>query len=441
MSSNPLVADLTHLAELRKGVDSWNQWRECDNSIHVNLSGAFLRKTMLRRADLNDANLSGANLSGADLSRTRLRKANLSGADLSGANLSGADLSEANPNQADLNGANLMGADLSGINLRQANLMGANLLGANLGGANLSGANLTQANLSEADLRWANLSNATLIGCILSRANLSGANLSEAALRQANLSAAVLNGAILKNADVGGARSFNTAWTKLCLKETVGLSDLIHDGASSVGTDTLALSEGRLPDEFLKGCGLSDWEIENAKLYNLDLNSSEIADTQRRVLALLAHGPRQMSPVFISYCHADAAFVDKLGCHLDKKGVRYWRDIKDATAGRLDKVIERGILQNPTLLLVLSKRAVESNWVEFEVDKAVELSKELGRDVLCPIALDNAWAVSDRMSGALRAQIKKYTVLDFSHHHNEKAFAEQFEKLMVGLGLHYRDRM
>ena len=104
---------------------------------------------------------------------------------------------------------------------------------------------------------------------------------------------------------------------------------------------------------------------------------------------------------------------------------------------RSQKVIDRGISLKPTVLLVLSKHAIESDWVEFEVDKAVEYSKEHSRDVLCPVALDAAWLERTRMSGQLRTQIKKYVVLDFSRWMDERMFAAQFRKLFDGLGLHY----
>jgi len=193
--------------------------------------------------------------------------------------------------------------------------------------------------------------------------------------------------------------------------------------------------KGRIPDVFLRGCGLSDWEIENAKLYNPDLSSNEVAEIQYRVFDRRVSGVIQISPVFISYSHADGGFVDVIGKQFDQAGVRYWRDVKDATSGRLDKVIDRGISLNPTVLLVLSKHAVESEWVEFEVDKAVEHSRRHSRDVLCPVALDAAWLESDRMSGQLRTQIKKYVVLDFSQWTDAARFAAQFRKLCDGLGL------
>jgi hypothetical protein len=163
-----------------------------------------------------------------------------------------------------------------------------------------------------------------------------------------------------------------------------------------------------------------------------------VTEIQYRILDLLVRGPIQISPVFVSYSHGDTTFVDVLGAKLHESGIRYWRDIKDATAGRLDKVIERGITLNPTVLLVLSESSVKSDWVEYEIDKAVQLSKQLGRDVLCPIALDRTWAESGRLSGNLVGQIKKYMVLDFGHWMDEAAFSAQFRKLVDGLDLHYR---
>ena len=49
---------------------------------------------------------------------------------------------------------------------------------------------------------------------------------------------------------------------------------------------------------------------------------------------------------------------------------------------------------NPTVLLILSKNSVQSDWVEHEARTARELEKELKRDVLCPVARDAAWLLS-----------------------------------------------
>ena len=46
--------------------------------------------------------------------------------------------------------------------------------------------------------------------------------------------------------------------------------------SSSISTDTFILSEGKIHEGFLRGCGLSDWEIEEVKLYNPNLNNDEV---------------------------------------------------------------------------------------------------------------------------------------------------------------------
>ena len=71
-----------------------------------------------------------------------LRRAYLNDADLSLAKLEFADLSSANLSGANLRGARLLSAVLISASLEGANLEGANLFGANLGGANLRGATL-----------------------------------------------------------------------------------------------------------------------------------------------------------------------------------------------------------------------------------------------------------------------------------------------------------
>jgi uncharacterized protein YjbI with pentapeptide repeats len=171
-----------HLAKLMEGVEPWNQWREQNSAVKVdlceaNLSGANLSQANLRVASLRGADLSRASLIEADLGGADLKKADLGGADLSGAKLTSTTLFEANLTKAKLLGADLRQADFGRAALRGANLSGAGLRGAHLRGANLSGASLRGANLSVADLRGANLSGADLSQVSLVDTNLEGANL------------------------------------------------------------------------------------------------------------------------------------------------------------------------------------------------------------------------------------------------------------------------
>jgi Pentapeptide repeats (8 copies) len=98
------MANEEHLARLKQGVETWNQWRAVDRSIRPDL----------RRAHLTGADLHGAHLAGADL-----HGAHLAEADLHGANLTGALLLKTN-----LEGANLTGCQVYGISAWDVKLAG-----------------------------------------------------------------------------------------------------------------------------------------------------------------------------------------------------------------------------------------------------------------------------------------------------------------------------
>jgi hypothetical protein len=329
------------------------------------------------------------------------------------------DLNEAHlPPDAYLRGADLSLVNLSGAILRQANLSGANLMGANLNGRAI----LTAADLS---------------GAILFGVDFSGAILVRADLRWADLVGANLNGASLNGANLNRARAAETIFVDLDLSVVKGLDAIIHEGPSYVSTETIAKSRGRIPEVFLRGCGVSDWEIEAAKLYQPNLSREKISDILYRIHDLRADRAIQINKLFISYSRTDSLFVDCLEGYLNEKGIRFWRDVHDATAGRLEKQIDRAMRLNPTVLLVLSAEAVQSDWVEHEARLARELEKELGRDVLCPVALDDAWKTC-RWPERLREQIMEYNILDFSAWKDEAFFKRTAAKLIDGLDLFYK---
>lgn len=382
------MANQEQLEILKQGVEVWNKWREGNP-----------------KADI-------------DLSRAKLRKTHLSGTDLTGADLRGADL-----RGAELLEAVLKSADLRGANLRNAILREANLRGADIREADLTGALLIAADLRETVFRKAILREAYLNGAILIGADLTGAILMEADLAESffarRIQVAEVN---FCNLDLSGAK---------------GLENVRHLGPSTIGTDTIALSKGKIPEAFLRGCGLSDWEIEMAKLYNPDLSYDEFIDIQNRIFDLRKRQAFQLSPLFVSYSHADGAFVDKVGNALTEKGIRYWRDIHEMKAGRVETQIDRAIRHNPIVLLVLTSNSIKSDWVEHEVRTARELEKEMGRDVLCPVALDDSWKSSPWPKRVME-QVMEYNILDFSEWEDDSKFENMFRRLIDGLELFYK---
>jgi len=81
------MANQEACAMLRRGVETWNQWRQDNPDIEIDLMGD--RST---RMDLNKVNLSRAHLNFADLNRVQLSGAQLINSDLMRANLSRAQL-------------------------------------------------------------------------------------------------------------------------------------------------------------------------------------------------------------------------------------------------------------------------------------------------------------------------------------------------------------
>jgi len=323
------------------------------------------------------------------------------------------------------------------VDLRGANLNGANLWRANLSGADLFGAKLLRADLAGADCRGVDLGRAHL-----NYANLGGVNFTEADFRDAELIETSLfqtdfSKAKLKGSNFSGSGMFDAIFVNTDLNGVLGLESVYHTVPSSIGTDVIAKSKGKIPDIFLRGCGLSDWEIEEAKLYNPDLTSQEIDKILRNIRQLRATQVQQTSGLFISYSHADETFVDKLEVYLTRIGIRFWRDKHKMEAGRMEKQIEQAISQNGLVLLVLSKHSLKSDWVEYEVRIARGLEKDMGRDVLCPIALDDSWK-SSRWPKRVIEQIMEYNILDFSAWEDDVKFEGMFRKLIDGLQLFYK---
>ena len=322
------------------------------------------------------------------------------------------NLREAVIKESNLYKINLFSADLSDATFDKVNLYGANLVD-----TNFSGANLENSDFESAELWNTNFAGANLTGALFDEATINNVLLSKA-----DFTKGIFGGTILVNID---------------LSTTIGLETIEHNSPSSVGIDTIQRSKGKIPIEFLRGCGLSDWEIESAKLYKPNMSSEEINMIQYRIHDLLANRPLQISPIFISYSHTDGTFVDCLEVKLIDQGVRFWRDIHDAKAGRLETQINKAIRYNPTVLLILSENSTKSDWVEHEVRLARKLEKDIDRDVLCPIALDDSWKTC-KWPARIKEQIMEYNILDFSAWNQEAQFKKLFTKLIDGLDMFYK---
>jgi uncharacterized protein YjbI with pentapeptide repeats len=375
------------------------------NLIDADLSQARLSRAHLRGANLGAAFLSKAKLGQADLIGAHLRRAHLIGADLSQTDLSGADLSQTN-----LSGANLSGANLSGADLSQASLIWTDLSQANLSWADLSGANLSEADLSLADLSLADLSRADLFRVNFSGANLCQANLIWTDLCQANFSRADLcqanlNKVKLDQADFSKAVLGLTSLGDVDMKGVKGLDTVEHRGPSTIGTDTLLRSRGQIPEAFLRGCGLSDVQLETARLNHPNLTSEQIRAITHRIHELLAEQP--LYSCFITYASQDEVFAQHLHDNLQQKGVRCWLASDGMKIGddKTGSTMAHSIRLQDKLLLILSEVSINSGWIEQEVKTVLREEDRRGQKVLFPVQLDEmiketdqTWAVDIRQT-------------------------------------------
>ena len=287
-------------------------------------------------------------------------------------------------------------------------LMGANLRKADIGGADLSGAILREAILDQADLTGADLTGADLDQTNLSYADLSEADLSEAILYQAKLHQTNLRKAILREARIG-----RTVFMNIDLSTVQDLDTVRHLGPSTIGIDTIYKSRGNISEVFLRGCGVPDTFIE--------------------YMASLVGKPIEFYSCFISYSTKNQDFADRLYADLQNKGVRCWFAPEDMKIGdRFRQRIDESIKLYDKLLLILSKESIASQWVEAEVEAALEKERrQEGRTVLFPVTIDSAaWDTDQAWASFIR---RNRNIGAFSNWKDHDDYQKAFDRLLRDL--------
>jgi hypothetical protein len=222
--------------------------------------------------------------------------------------------------------------------------------------------------LRSADLSNANLSNVHLIDAILEYTDLGFANLSNTTFNGVYLSNVILSGANLSNTII-----LSAFFGAVDLSTVKGLETVKHHAPSTIGIDTIIKSQGRIPENFLRNAGVPSSIIE-------------------QIPALIGSlKPIDYYSCFISYSSKDQAFAEQLYADLRIKDVSCWYDQEDMKIG--DKIrprIEETIRKYDKLLLVLSENSIASNWVAYEVERALNKEPQGIPNVLFPIRVDDA---------------------------------------------------
>jgi hypothetical protein len=180
------------------------------------------------------------------------------------------------------------------------------------------------------------------------------------------------------------------------------------------------VASGRLPEAFLRGCGLPDYLIDY------------VPSLQNRAIEFYS--------CFISYSTSDQEFSERLHADLQAKGVRCWFAPHNMQGGKkLYDQIDEAIRVHDKLLLVLSDASMASEWVKTEIAKARKREAREKRRMLFPVRLVEFsklrdWELFDADTGKDSAQeIREYYVPDFSTWKDHDSYQKEFAKLLRDL--------
>jgi uncharacterized protein YjbI with pentapeptide repeats len=365
------------LAVLRQGASTWNSWITRYDHLRYGDKGyePKFHGAIEARANLRHADLQGANLNGFDLRRVDLQAANLRGA-----SLINASLVDTHAEFADFSGAACRNTDFSM-------------------------AYFSATRFDQADCRWAQFAANSFSG-----GSLDGTDLSWASFRLMDFTGVSMHEAVLGR----------TSFADCDLSQVAGLETCRHQGPSWLDIATLLQSSRALTDAFLRQAGVPEIVIN--------------------YLPSLLAEPLQFYTCFISYSSADSRFADRLYADLQAKGVRCWYAPDHMSIGdRIRDTIEQSIRMHETVIVVLSEESVRSDWVEAEVETALEREREANRllaagkrtSILFPITIDNS------LDNAKRAWVRDLVRLrhigDFSNWKDPDQYVRSLERLMRDL--------
>lgn len=270
--------------------------------------------------------------------------------DLSNCDLDGLYLSEFILDNVNFEKSRIKNCDLSEATMSNCKLKGVAFIDNNFVANDMSYSDLSHSSLSSERLHQT-----TLDHCILKNADLLFATLSDVTLKSTNFKNVRIGYTSFLNVDFRGAKNLET---------------LIHDAPSSIGIDSLFKSQGEIPIQFLKSCGIPSAFIE--------------------YIPSLVNQSIQYYTCFISYSHKDSSFSNRLYNDLQANGIRCWLFSEDAKWGsKVWDEIDKHIKMYDKLLVICSRDSLKSSPVLREIERALHKEDKEAKNVLFPISIDD----------------------------------------------------
>ncbi len=306
-------------------------------------------------------------------------------------------------------------ADLSGIDLSNQVFEYIDLSAVDLSGSNLVGTLILNSNLTGADLQNANCTDAFFEATEMYRTDFSGSN-----LHGCTIQLCVFAWNNFKGTRFDEAQFYHCIFSDIDFSTAIGLENSVHNSPSTVGVDCITRSRGKIPEVFLRGCGVP-----------------EIFITYMKSLTM---SPIEFYSCFISHSTRDAQFAERLYTDLQHNNVRCWYAPEDMKGGKkIYRQIDEAIRIHDKLVLILSESSINSPWVATEIKRTRKYEKQEKRQRLFPISLMpydeiRDWELFDADTGTdLAAEVRSYFIPDFSNWKDHDSYKKAFNRLLRDL--------
>ncbi|WP_026941349.1 toll/interleukin-1 receptor domain-containing protein [Hellea balneolensis] len=371
------MASSEHIKLLHAGPEKWNIWRRENPGILPDLSGL-------------DRPKDSPTYTGYDFSKTSFARAALHGSAFIDCNFS----------NSDFRGIQAQGTYWRNSNFANAHISG-DLILSSFYGADFTGATIENCGLIDAELRFVRLCNTTF------SAYLGDTHINSWSIIRSDLSGIV-------NAEEG-----------------------IHEYPSNIDIATLNRTAKQIrenkkcPDvwvKFFDDAGVPKEILDVFLSWSLQpVTGMENAKVGKNYFSC-----------FISYSWQDREFAKRLHDELNAQGIHCWLDSHQIIPGAniLDE-IDRGIRKWDKVLLCCSSHALQSPWVDRELDKAFQKEEALWKErgektlVVIPLNLDNYMF---EWNGSKASILKSRRAADFTRWDKENSqFKETFREILDAL--------
>jgi uncharacterized protein YjbI with pentapeptide repeats len=299
--------------------------------------------------------------------------------------------------------------DLSGVELDGNSLDGDSL--DSLDFYDLTDVNLARSKIQSVSFFGAGCSGASFERALISHARFHITQMRQCSFRDAVIRSTTFDRCRIEEVDFTYCAFDNNVFVRSPFQDVSGLDVIYHSSPSSIGIDTFFQSGG-LPEAFLRGAGVPEEFIQYA-------------------MSLVGE-PIEFYSCFLSYSSRDDEFARRLYESLQGRNVRTWFAPEELKIGdRFRSRIDESIRFHDKLVIILSANSVNSDWVETEVESALEREKKEGKDVLFPIAIDEEGFTSNQPWAAdIR---RKRHIGDFRKWKSHDDYTAAFDRLVRDL--------